>query len=149
MIRNVAREVVTLVGFAWALAGCGGPTSPSPAGGTERLAVFLDRETGYTTSDVHDAQDQIVRFTDTGDLIWSAGGQRFPGYIADGQVVTAERVCAGCYFLVRFGSRGGEPRAYLTFAGADANGQTPTVLDVEVAEGQLAVSATRVTVPRD
>jgi hypothetical protein len=149
MIGNSARGVVTVFGLAWTLAGCGGPTSPSRVAGTERLAVFLDRESGYTTTDVHDAQDQIVRFTDTGELIWSAGGQRFPGYIADGQVVTAERVCGGCYFLVRFGSRGGTPRAYLTFAGADANGQTPTVLDVEVAEGQLAVSATLVTVPRD
>jgi hypothetical protein len=147
MNTSIAPGVVTLFALACGLPACGGPTAPTRAAEEVQLAVFLDRETGYTTSDVRDAQEQIVRFNDRGDLIW--GETRFPGYIADGQVVTADRICAGCYFFVRFGSRGGERRAYLTWAGADANGGTPTLLDVDVVNGRLAVTTTGEPLPFD
>jgi hypothetical protein len=144
---SIAPGVATLFGLACGFAACSGPTAPSRAAEAEQLTVFLDRETGFTTSDVRDAQDQIVRFNGRGELIWAAAGTRFPGYIADGQVITADRVCVGCYFFVRFGSRGGERRAFLTWAGADANGNAPMLLDLEVVGGRLAVTTTREPVP--
>ena len=39
------------------------------------LAVFLDRETGFSTNDVYDAQDQACGSTRNGDLIWAATGR--------------------------------------------------------------------------
>ena len=147
-----ARSVAALIGvFSWNTA-CGGfaasaPTAPSA--GTATLAVFLDRETGFTTSDVHDAQDQVVRFTDAGELLWAADGTRLTGFLADGEVVTADRVCAGCYFLVRFGTRNGERRAYLTWAGVEHGEQGPTLLDLEITGDTLAVNATDLTIPHN
>ena len=149
---KIARCVVTMALVLSGAAGCSRMTAPSQAVDelrTSGFAVFLDRETGYRTSDVRDAQDQIVRFNDAGERGWVASGERFPGYIADGQVVTAERICAGCYFFVRFGSRGGEPRAYLTWAGSRPDGQPPTVLDVEVVGSELAVTSTDLEIPRN
>lgn len=108
----------------------------------------MDRTTGFSTSDVHDADEQILRFNTNGELIWVDGETRFGGYIADGQVITADRVCDACYFFVRFGSRGGEPRAYLTWAGDDTDAQPATLLDVEVIAGRLVVESTTTRVPR-
>ena len=150
---KIARCVVTMALVLSGAAGCSRMAGPSPAAvdesGTHGFAVFLDRETGFRTSDVRDAQDQIVRFNDAGELVWLASGARFPGYIADGQVVTAERICAGCYFFVRFGSRSGEPRAYLTWAGSKPDGQAHTVLDVEVVGDELAVTSTDLEIPKN
>jgi hypothetical protein len=151
-IMTIARGVITVALVLSGAAGCRGMAAPSrvaDASDTHGFAVFLDRETGFRTSDVRDAQDQIVRFNDAGELVWIATGARFPGYLADGQVVTAERICAGCYFFVRFGSRGGEPRAYLTWAGSKPDGQPPTVLDVEVVGVELAVSSTDIEIPKN
>jgi hypothetical protein len=149
---KIARCVIAMALVLSGAAGCGGMAAPSRVldeSGTHGFAVFLDRETGFRTSDVRDAQDQIVRFNDAGELVWTASGARFPGYLADGHVVTAERICAGCYFFVRFGSRGGEPRAYLTWAGSRPDGQPPTLLDVEVVGSELAVRSTDIEIPRD
>jgi|SRR5215204_4969674 len=147
-----ARSLIELMVVVWWAAGCGGLASPSPTaaltgGGT--MAVFLDRETGFTTFDVHDAQDEVVRFTDAGELLWTANGTRLPGYIADGQVVTADRICAGCYFLVRFGTRNGERRAYLTWAGSEHGDAGPTLLDLELQGDRLAVNSTEMPIPHD
>ena len=152
---RTAGTMCALLVLACSAAGCG-VTSPSPVrapgpapGGTGiALAVFTDRASGFRTSDVHDADDQILRFNSAGELIWMDGETRFGGYIADGQVITADRVCEACYFFVRFGTRDGEPRAYLTWAGDDTDAQPATLLDVEVVAGRLVVELTATRVPR-
>jgi len=145
-----AKAVLVAIATLLELTGCGGglvgPTPPPSTAG--QFAIFMDRETGFTTSDVRDAQDQIVRFSAAGELIWTPTTARFPGYIADGAVITADRQCAGCYFLVRFGTVNGQPHAYLTWAGDDSPENPATVLDLEVTDTQLTVSKTSMLVPR-
>lgn len=144
----MTRAIFPLLALAHGLAGCGGFASPSPVSTPSPLAVFTDRESGFSTTDVRDVNEQIVRFNTAGELIWSADEARFPGYLADGHVITADRICSGCYFLVRFGTRDGDRRAYLTWSGDESDQHPATVLDVEVAAGRLVVSGTEVTVPK-
>jgi hypothetical protein len=149
MIRKhgILVAVLTLLGAS----GCGSnpAPAPTPVSTPDELAVFLDRDTGFSTYDVYDAQDQAMRFNAAGDLIWMASGARFGGFIADGQVITAGRVCAGCYFLVRFGSVNGQRRAYLTWAAdAAADGHAP-VLDVEIESAHLSVTTSDRPIPND
>ena len=51
---------------------------PVPA--TPTLVVFIELMTGFATSDLRDAQDQIVQLNPTNELIWAADGTRLPGY---------------------------------------------------------------------
>ena len=111
---STAGRMCALLAVGFGVAGCN-LASPSPVPPTQppstesgALAVFMDRTTGFSTSDVPDADDQILRFNSNGELIWLDGETRFDGYIADGQVITADRVCDACYFFVRFGTRDGE-----------------------------------------
>jgi hypothetical protein len=142
-----------LLAWALAMAGCGGPTSPSRAvaatsSAVTALMVFTDRASGFSTTDVRDAHEQIVRFNTAGEMIWAAGDTRFPGFLADDQVVTAGGVCAGCYFLVRFGTRDGDRRAYLTWSGDPAPDRPVTVLDLDVVGGRLVVADSGQALPR-
>ena len=103
-----------------------------------QLAVFTDPVSSFTTSDVRDVQDQIVRFdTVANSLIWVADGQSFPGYPVDGNFIRSDH-----FFQVRFGTKGGEPRAYFTETA------TGTICDIEVTGGRLVISGTNVPVPR-
>jgi hypothetical protein len=122
-------------------------TSPSPATRTTALARFLDPDSDFATTDVRDAQGEIVQFNTAGELVWPADGSRFPGYIADGRVITAGNTCAGCYFYVRFGTHDGERRAYLTWSAPVTADQPATMLDVAVVGGVLVVHDTDVVVP--
>ena len=105
------------------------PTSPTPPLGTMNgLMLFTEGASGFATSDVRDAQDQVIQFSVTRDLIWAADGRRFSGYPVSGIYVNAEKLCA-CWFEVRFGTVNGERRAYLT---ADYGHDNPgTLLDIE------------------
>ena len=144
------RMTSALLSFALAsaLTGCGGspstPTTPSqtpaatvPTPGPVQLAMFSDPASSFTTSDVRDVQDQIVRFDVTGNtLIWAADGRSFAGYPVSGNFLGA-----GQNFQVRFGTKGGERRAYFTETVAT------TICKVEVVGGQLLVTPTTVHVP--
>jgi hypothetical protein len=145
---RMTGAVRPLLAFTLGLAGCGGFAAPSAVPPATTLAVFIDRESGFTTTDVRDVHDQIVRFNTTGELVWS-DQIRFPGFLADGYVITADRICAGCYFLVRFGTKNGLERAYLTWAREASEDHPATLLDVEVVDGRLVVTDTAVTVPTD
>ncbi len=83
-IRIFAPVLLTLLP---ALAGCDSatPSTPSPAPSSAppaapTLAVFRELKTGFATSDLRDAQDQIVQVNSANELIWAADGQRLPGY---------------------------------------------------------------------
>jgi hypothetical protein len=142
--------IVPFVAIAAVHAACGGGlgmTSPSSVPHTAALARFLDPDSDFATTDVRDAQDEIVQFNTAGELVWPADGSRFPGYIADGRVITANNTCAGCYFYVRFATENGERRAYLTWTAAVTADRPATLLDVSVSGGVLVVQDTDVVLP--
>ena len=113
------------------------------------LVVFTEPQSQprFSTTDLRDAQDQIVQFNVAGELIWTADGTRLSGYRVgqDGwgnlQYWIEGKICPqGCAFVVRFGTKDGERRAYLT---VDYGHDNPgTVVDVEVEGGALVVSQT-------
>ena len=160
--RSVMTGIALLV-LVHGLAGCGDsgspaapsavPSAPSPVAppGNIQLVVFTDAGSGFSTSDVRDVHDQIVRFNRADELIWTADGTRFSGYRVDGNAITAEAVCHSCYFLIRIASRDGEQRAYLTWPDVELHGRAdhppPTILDIEVVGGQLVITDTNVRVP--
>jgi hypothetical protein len=109
-------------------------TQPPPV----QLAVFTDSATGFSTSDVRDVEGEIVRFNRANNsLIWAADGRSFPGYPVDGNFLNS-----GKTFQVRFGTEGGEPRAYFTET------VPATICDIEIVGGSLLISPTNVTVPK-
>ena len=113
------------------------PSAPTPPPAAQILAVFSDPASTFTTSDVRDVQDQIVRFdTASASLIWAADGRSFPGYPVAGNFVG---YC--CFFQVRFGTKDGERRAYFTDL------DTARIWDIEIVGGQLTFSLTNVRVP--
>lgn len=129
------------------IAGCGGgsgsaatpttPSTPAPAPLPVQLAMFTDAVSGFSTTDVRDVQDQIVRFdTANNALIWAADGRSFSGYPVSGNFMRADRS-----FQVRFGMKDGERRAYFTETVAT------TICDVEVISGQLVITPTTAHVP--
>lgn len=149
---RMPRTLVPLLASTLALAACARPTSPSPdaarsaAASAPALMVFTDRPSGFSTTDVRDAHEQIVQFNTAGELIWTAGDARFAGFLADDGVVTAEGVCAGCSFLIRFGSLDGQRRAYLTWSGDPAD-RPVTILDIDVVGGRLVVADSGLALP--
>jgi len=115
--------------------GCG--SSPSGPDQASRLVQFRDPASDFSTTDVRDVQEQIVRF-DAADrtLIWAASGARFGGWDPSGNFLDRDR-----RFQVRFGTRDGQRRAYFTETAS------ATICDIEVVAGQLVISPTNVTVP--
>lgn len=115
----------------------GGGTSTPPAALTPVIVMFTEASTGFSTSDVRDVQDQIVRFDSANSaLVWVASGSSFVGYPVDGHFIRSDR-----QFQVRFGVRDGERRAYFTETA------TGTICDIVVTGGQLTILPTNVTVP--
>jgi hypothetical protein len=115
----------------------GGSSSPTTPSGPVQLAVFMDPASSFSTSDVRDVQDQIVRFdTTTGSMIWVADGRTFVGFPVSGNFIRADKA-----FQVRFGTKQGERRAYFTEASSG------TICDIEVVNGALLITGTTVPVP--
>ena len=120
---------------------------PAPAPRPTEFAVFTDQTTGFSTSDVHDIDGQIMRFNTADEMIWVATDARFPEFIAQGNFI-AYHHRGEWFFQIRFGSRDGGPRAYLTWPDRILNGRTPTILDAWVDErGDLKLAETGVAVP--
>ena len=124
--------------------GCGGSgrtstapsTSPTPQPEV-RLAIFSDPASNFSTSDVRDVEEQIVRFdTVSNSLIWAADGRSFPGFPVSDNFIRQDR-----HFQVRFGSKDGERRAYFTET------ETGTICDINVVGNQLVISPTTVRMP--
>ena len=121
-----------------------GPAPPLAPTSATTLRVFTEAASGFSTSDVRDAQAQIVQFNTADELIWTADGTRFPGFTGSGIFINADALC-GCVFEVRFGTESGERRAYLT---ADYGHENPgTLVDLDVVSGTLAASRSTVGPP--
>ncbi len=151
---NGLRTGVFLLVLAHALTGCDGresssrPSAPSPVpqpASSPILRVFTEQASGFSTSDVRDAQEQIVQFNTANELIWTADGTRLPGYSASGgNYIVAEKLCQ-CWLEIRFGTRDGERRAYLT---ADYGHYNPgTLVKLEIASGVLVMRESTVYPP--
>lgn len=153
---NRIAGALVLVVFTQGLVGCGdsqpvSPFSPSPIAVAEpprapsitNLKVFVDPRSGFSTSEVRDANDQLVQFNTANELIWF-DGSRLSGYAAQGNSIPAEQSCS-CWLTVRFGIIAGERRAYLT---ADYGHDNPgTLVDLEVSGAVLIVKRTMVFAP--
>jgi hypothetical protein len=88
------------------------PLAPVPA----VFATFTDAATGFTTDAVYDADREVVHFDGMGgSMIDEASGDAVSGWSVAGAELdwTGSRVP----FLVRFGTEGGERRAYFTERG--------------------------------
>jgi hypothetical protein len=150
-MRNAVAAIV-LVASILGVAGCGSsysvPSRPSSLGATPSpppisLNVFVDPRSGFATSDIRDADEEVVQFNTAGELIWP-DGTRLRGYWARGNSIPAEAAC-GCWLAVRFGTIGGERRAYFT---ADYGHDNPgTLVDLQVTGGVLVVKRTSVFAP--
>lgn len=150
---KVSAGIVVLA-LSQALAGCGAsgsssvPTAPSPA---IQIAVFTDRVSGFSTSDVRDAHQRILRFSTSHELIWPPTGGRFSGYSVYGNRIQAYIACPPSWSCqkrswsgeVRFGTKNGERRAYLTCNCEDGS----WIVDIEVVDGQVVISETGLPVP--
>ena len=153
---RTSREMFVLV-LAFGLVGCSGSSVlPAPSAPTSRpalqpaaiqLVVFSDRASAFATSDVRDVQDQVVSFNTADELIWTADGTRFSEYIVDGTLIAYHHK-ADTFLQVRFGTKTGERRAYLTWTDDRLRGAPATLLDLSVnARGDLIIAETNVPVP--
>jgi len=159
-MTNGTGTAIVLVMLMQGLAGCSDsrtPTAPRDPPGpppAPTLKVFTDSR-GFSTSDLRDVQDQIVRFNTANELIWAADDTRLQGFKVDRNdfgtgafymVSIPGTTCPqGCSFEVRFGTKDGERRAYLT---VDYGHDNPgTVVDVEIVNGALVVTQSEVFPP--
>jgi len=110
--------------------------------------VFTEVETGFSTIELRDADEQILKLDQTGYLVWQDGSE-FPGYAVtigffQEIFIDAGQLC-GCALDIRFGSVNGDRRAYLT--GEYGHFNPGTVLDLEVVGGVLVAKQTGQYVP--
>ncbi len=108
------------------------PTAPS----TLILASFMDPRGGFSTTDVRDSEGDIVRFTVDGRLVWTPTMAAFSGFPVAGNLIGPTQG-----FEVRFGTEGGQRRAYFTERGPG------TLCDIDLINGMINVSPTSQTVP--
>jgi hypothetical protein len=109
------------------------PTAPTP---TLTLASFMDPRGGFSTTDVRDSEGDIVRFTVDGRLVWPPTMATFSGFPVTGNLIGPTQG-----FEIRFGTEGGQRRAYFTERGPG------TICDIDLINGMINVSPTSQTVP--
>jgi hypothetical protein len=113
------------------------PVAPPPPSAPS-IRVFTDPMSGVTTSDVHDAQDQVFQLNSAGQVIWKA----------DGGVYSFAVRGAEEGLVVRFGAKNAERRAYLIYDMEWYHyGPPEVVVDLEVVDGKLIVSTASPPVP--
>jgi hypothetical protein len=130
---GTARLSILLAGALGALScGDGTASSPTPPLAGSGLAVFTDSASVFSTTDVLDVDNQVVRFNpQERTLIWTPGNLLFDGWIVDGNFLGEGRP-----YQVRFGSVSGQRRAYFTETGRG------TICDLEVENNILQIRPT-------
>ena len=132
------------------LSGCASPTGPSPAPplAPPPVATFTDRGSGFSTKDLRDVDEQIFHFNPRDyELIWAATGARFPGYTGASASVYIYSKTVG--MEIRFGTKGGERRAYLTWLHDTDLYYPGKIVNIEVVGDQLVITPSDVSVPGD
>jgi len=110
-------------------------------GPTTNFAVFAEPDTGFSTTDVRDVDDEIVRFdTTTRAIVWAADNTSFDAgfWPVDGVFLGEAR-----FFQVRFGTQDSERRAYFTETSRD------TICNLAISGGQLQIFLTNTVVPQE
>lgn len=110
------------------------PTAPTTP--TLTLALFADPAGGFSTTDVRDSEGEIVRFTVDGLLVWPPTMATFGGFPVAGNLIGPTQG-----FEIRFGTEGGQRRAYFTERGPG------TICDIDLINGMINISPTSQTVP--
>src|SRR5688572_14300510 len=128
-----ALALATLIVGVGACSDDDSPTSPGTP--TLTLASFTDPR-GGSTSDVRDSEGDIVRFTVDGLLVWPPTMATFGGFPVAGNLIGPTQG-----FEIRFGTEGGQRRAYFTERGPG------TICDIDLINGMINVSPTSQTVP--
>ena len=131
---------VFLIGFV----GCGDSglttdsTPPPPPRAGDTFAVFMDPNSDFQTTDVRDADNEVVRFDTTETaLVWTATDLLFDGWVVDGNFLGAGRP-----YQVRFGAVSGERRAYFT---ETVRG---TICELSVVNNELFIAPTDLLPPQ-
>jgi len=107
---------------------------------TANLAVFIDPDSDFSTTDVRDVDDEFVQFDIvTKAIIWAADGTAYQ----QGSWTVNGLSLAGGGFQVRFGTKDGERRAYFTET------FPPTICQIEPVGSFLSISSTSMTVPQE
>jgi len=107
------------------------------AGFDPSLALFSDPESDFQTTDVHDIDEEIVRFdVTTNSIVWALDDIQEGGYPVEGNLIGANGA-----FEVRFGTIDGGRRAYFTEVGP------ATICDIRAADGRISIFPTSTTVP--
>jgi hypothetical protein len=90
------------------------PTQPLPE--SSPYVTFVDCATGFASDAVFDADREIVHFdASLGAMVSAASSDSVSGWTVSGVELDWSR--SGVSFRVRFGTEGGERRAYFTEAG--------------------------------
>jgi hypothetical protein len=102
---------------AFFILGCGDGTgtSPTPPPAGSGFAVFTDSASGFSTTDVYDVDNQVVRFVAADrTMLWVQDNLLFDGWVVEGNFLGES---APYPFQVRFGSVSGQRRAFFTETG--------------------------------
>ncbi len=103
------------------------------------LALFTDPDSGFSTTVVRDVDDEMVQFSlSARSIIYQDGTE----YLAGSWSVNGNFLADGS-FQVRFGSVGGEKRAYFTETGPG------TVCDFRVTSDRFQILATSQVPPQE
>ncbi len=149
-VTDVKSIVLTLafVMICFGVVGCPAATNTgdrntidtSGASSAANLVVFQDPDTSFSSSDVYDVDDEIVRFdSNTNSIIWAASDTSFQmgSWVTSGNFLGATN-----FFQVRFGNVDGQRRAFFTET------VNATICDIGIIAGSLSISGTNVTVPQ-
>lgn len=148
-MTNSTPTTIALILLSLGAGGCSDFRVPAaPSTPTPTLIAFTELGTGFSTTDLYDADDEILQINTARELIWVADGTRIPGYVYRSNTIDGVpaywiqgKICSPeCAFEVRFGAKDGQRRAFLT---VDYGHDNPgTVVDVAVVQGQLVVTPT-------
>jgi hypothetical protein len=114
------------------------------------LVTFRDAASAFETSDLYDSEDEVMQLNTAGELVFPPTNTRLRGFrpfrdLEEGILGIVSICDRGCAFVVRFGIKDGERRAYLT---VDYGHDNPgTLVDVEVANATLVVTQTNLYPP--
>jgi len=108
---------------------------------TSNFALFTDPDDStFSTSDVRDVDGEIVKFdAQARSIIWTDE----MSYDVGLWTVQGNFLGPGGFFQVRFGSEGGERRAYFT------ESATATICNITLSLGNIQIYATSTTVPQN
>lgn len=136
--KKMTASTVRALALATLLVGVGACSDDddSPTEPTLTLATFMDPMGGFSTNDVRDSEGDVVRFTVDGLLVWPPTMGTFGGFPVTGNFIGPTQG-----FEIRFGTEGGQRRAYFTERGPG------TICDIDLVNGMINVSPTSQTVP--